>query len=974
MQTKVQKGLRKILIALVLIGALFVIVPALNVAHAEDAPPPPPAETPASPPEAPPAESTPPAETVVDLTPPVDEPPADSSTVDSETPATPDTATDGTPAPDGTEASGTEGLPEGTGTVETGDATATTDTENGANENSETTPTTGDTSVTNTNDADVGNTSEAEAQTGGNVAAGSGGATGVTGNALASSNVINVVNTNLINSTGIFAFLNALFGGGFNLRDFDLSYFFGGSATGGCSLSSCPDGNLTVTNGNDATVNNDITVNASTGGNSAQSGSGDSSILTGDAYASANVINVVNTNIVNSNYLLIAANNFGDMAGDILLPNSDFFDQLLASRPPQLPGNLDVDATNNASVTNNLDATADTGGNTSTSSDGGDASVTTGNANAAATTYNQVNQTQVGGTTFYMLINILGSWTGNVYGLPAGISWTRTPTGIALTSNSGGMPNLGCCGQGSTSVSNTNSATVNNNVSVYALTGENYASSGSGDASVNTGNAYASANVVNIVNTNVVGQNWLFAIFNIFGNWTGNLTFGQPDLWVGAVAETETPTMPGAHITYKFTVANRGLEAADHVVFRAHYPSRYLTFNNATPDESGDGSMVWNLGTLEPGDKREFTYDATAGVVDYGQEAIVPLVASVSGDPVDADEGDNTERVAVVIGRAIKVTGYAIADKWTSEPGIHVEKTASVDETTIPATVDYKVVVVNTGEQAYDAKLTDILSDPKGKLLYSRSWKLDTIKPGEEITLSYSIQFGGGLDVGKYVNTARVTGTKFNSTDAYSSQMTPVETKHTLRVTGVSLPKVLGVSTKAQECTEYITDYIKPGEANDPVQVRRLKIFLNVFEHESLTINGEFDSATDEAVQKFQKKYSTDILSPWGIGDATGNVYYTTRKLVNELYCKAISAKEFPLSPSQQNEILAYRNVYGFGAGADTAEHPAKILTEEMTQPMPKIELGDMVPRAPKKAPFFLGFFEWGAQLFSVIPAHAAVK
>src|SRR3989344_1446092 len=54
--------------------------------------------------------------------------------------------------------------------------------------------------------------------------------TTTTGDAFATSNVINLVNTNIFNSYGLILFLNQLFGGGFDLRDFNLSYFFDGEA------------------------------------------------------------------------------------------------------------------------------------------------------------------------------------------------------------------------------------------------------------------------------------------------------------------------------------------------------------------------------------------------------------------------------------------------------------------------------------------------------------------------------------------------------------------------------------------------------------------------------------------------------------------------------------------------------------------------------------------------------------------------
>ena len=191
--------------------------------------------------------------------------------------------------------------------------------------------------------------------------------------------------------------------------------------------------------------------------------------------------------------------------------------------------------------------------------------------------------------------------------------------------------------------------------------------------------------------------------------------------------------------------------------------------------------------------------------------------------------------------------------------------------------------------------------------------------------------------------------------------------------------KVLGATTAALQCSEYITEYLKPGEANDEAQVRRLKIFLNVFEKENLTVDGVFDERTRASVERFQVKHEEQILSPWGIGFPTGFVYYTTRKVINEMYCNSIEEKEFPLTESQQHEILAYRNVYGFGGGLATEdkENPQAIVQEVTSTPLPKILLKDLLtPIVQKKhpAPNFYGLFEWGTNLLSVIPAQAAVQ
>jgi hypothetical protein len=236
------------------------------------------------------------------------------------------------------------------GTVITGDATATTTVQNELNSNTTSPDSPGESNsshITSENDnvGELESQATSTADTGDNTAQGGDGtSTIVTGNAVSTANVINLVNTNIFNSVGLILFLNQLFGGGLDLRDFNLSYFFDGQAgasptvnetTGEpqCSLLTCMNSSeLNVVNTNTATVTNSVIVRAATGENTAMaSSSGDAVVDTGNAYAAANVLNLVNTNIVNSSYLLVSFNNFGDLDGDVTLPNAQFFGDLFAA-------------------------------------------------------------------------------------------------------------------------------------------------------------------------------------------------------------------------------------------------------------------------------------------------------------------------------------------------------------------------------------------------------------------------------------------------------------------------------------------------------------------------------------------------------------------------------------------------------------------------------------------------------------------
>jgi len=127
------------------------------------------------------------------------------------------------------------------------------------------------------------------------------------------------------------------------------------------------------------------------------------------------------------------------------------------------------------------------------------------------------------------------------------------------------------------------------------------------------------------------------------------------------------------------------------------------------------------------------------------------------------------------------------------------------------------------------------------------------------------------------------------------------------------------IPTAPTECDAYLTEFIRFGRTNTPEQVRRLQFVLKEFEGASVEITGVYDQRTLNAVHTFQKKYAGDILTPWGIKTSTGYVYLTTRKKVNEIFCR--NTRAFPLSGAEQQiiqktraQVLEYLSDHGTAA------------------------------------------------------------
>lgn len=770
------------------------------------------------------------------------------------------------------------------------------------------------TTVSNTNVATSTNAATTTAETGSNAAVSSGGSASVTtGDAAASANIINVINTSITNSSGFLLFLNAMFGGTVDLRS--LFNDFENTATSTCSLQTCETGTLTTETNNTAHVTNSVIVRSSTGGNTA-SGSTTADVQTGNASALANVVNVVNTSFTNSTYMLMSVSNIGNLVGDIILPSGTFFDRLFGGGGD---GAATVTNTNSATVTNTVAADADTGGNTA-SSTSGDATVTTGSAQSNTSVFTQANANAVGADRMFFLFRVFGNWTGQVFGAPNSIAWDETPTGVQLYNRdtSGTAP-----GADSVTASTTNTATITNDVQVYALTGENHVRAG-GDAAVATGDASANASVVNVVNTNVVGRNWLFAVFNIFGDWDGNIAFGQPNLWVGGrVQGPDTGIRPGAEVVYRFTVANRGDADARAVVLEHRFDPTRIRFTDAQQD----GVYRQTIGTVKAGTHREVTLVGHIRTdFGFGNTPISTETLATAAEP-DADLTDNREVIDASVFRPRPQGDRGARWERTGDADIAITAHRSTSTATTPGVIDYELQIVNSGEESYQTLLRDQITDSSGTIVHENAWYLDTVYPDEEITVAYSVAYGTSTPAGKYTNNAVIEGIEWNPSPMYGhafetdvattsvqllapdliATSTPAATTSPTVARAVATSTADAVRTLGRACDPYITGYVManaPSSAETDT-VMRIQQFLRTHMDPTLPITGVYGAQTVSAVHAFQETYRDTILTPWGLTEPTGNVYYLTLKTMNEVYCGDTTA--FPLNAQQESEIGAYR-------------------------------------------------------------------
>lgn len=742
----------------------------------------------------------------------------------------------------GTAANGSEDV-----TISTGNANASGEITTNAN-NTQTTSELGSTSptddldtythnATGTNEAEVGNTGTTSAKTGENTASSTNGdATVASGNAVSVLNIANLINTNVINSTGFIHLLNQLMEAGQSLDLRNIFFPNGGdsnTATSTCSLMSCAAEDIiyNIEHMNQATVTNKALIEAVTGKNAASGKV--ATVITGDAYAAANLMNIINSNIIDSNYILLALNILGALEGDLILPAGDLFASFFAkpNGVSQLEEIEDAAVNdnneNNADVSNDLKTKAESGANQATTT--ATSTIKTGNSNADSNIVNEINKNLFGGDSMYMLIRIHGSWDGNLYGLPDGLTWVRTDAGVLIyNENAEIVPSQIVAydvDSYTANFNNQNDVAIDNDMTIDATSGENSIEGEAG--SVSTGKAYAGANVMNIANTNVIGRNWVMATMNIFGDLNGDISFGRPDLWIGGqVSSPDTPVGPGSKLTYTYTIKNKGDLKASNVVFEQDLESAH-TFFSKNGEEVRDTTRREILGTIKPGQSIEVSYDAFVDEnLSYGTTP-VRARAHLSSDEPENNEEDNTETLSLVAERQqpsssgggsggsgggsssggastgssnggdSRSAGRVLGAKMDrtqrdidpdAEPKLSISKDSDQDNDAPIAAgtvVVYTITVTNDGGRAYNARVVDQLTNPIGSVVNEQAWDLGTIAAGEQIVLTYEIKYNPDTPTGAYENVAKLVAYETETGTSTPLEITPA--RHTLSIEGANL-------------------------------------------------------------------------------------------------------------------------------------------------------------------------------------------
>lgn len=572
-----------------------------------------------------------------------------------------------------------------------------------------------------------------------------------TGNINILSNVVNFINTNLIGSGWNFVIDIA---NGFS-DDLDISSLIWNPISG----------RLVISNENNAQANNSFSIVGNTGDNTAQSNGGNVVIDTGDINIATNIVNVVNTNIVNSQFLLTIINIWNDWSGDIVLP-SQRLDVTISEVPNVVINN--AENTNDASLVNDVSIIGDSGDNTTRTIHDATASVKTGEVVVANNIVNQVNTNLINEQWLNATVNIFGNWVGYVLGLDEQAEYNETNYQVMISLSRAGdpLPSSGSF----LSITNSNNASVVNEVDINANTGGNTAEGGR-NVSITTGNIAALTNIFNIINTNIVGGQWILALVNVFGNWTGDLAFGRPDLILTERVEApDKLRYPGDRIGVTLQYTNVGDSPATDVTLSDDYDNNVEVVDSNGGRDIG-GSVEWFIPRINPGETKEVSYTiAIADDVPFGQSTVTNN-AIISAHEKDRNYDNNVATASFSITRIHPSVGpgsgngfigtplynqNTISSFW---PAFTIKKQHFATTSIVNAgdQVKYQIRIKNTGSgDAPEAVVLDDLVDPKGNIVNAQGWDLGKVYVKEEIILDYTIEIKPWAINGTYKNYAQV--------------------------------------------------------------------------------------------------------------------------------------------------------------------------------------------------------------------------
>jgi len=379
------------------------------------------------------------------------------------------------------------------------------------------------------------------------------------------------------------------------------------------------------------------------------------------------------------------------------------------------------------------------------------------------------------------------------------------------------------------------------------------------------------------------------------------------NLSVTKVVSSATPSV-GDQITYTITINNAGPSTANNVLLTDILSGR-LSFVSAstTVGTYSNSTGVWSVGSLQNGASATLTIVATIGGGTHGQQ--IANTASVTANENDPNTGNNTATVNVVVNGTPSCSancgGGGGGGGGSNSANLGVTKTVNKTNALPGETVIYTINVVNYGPNSTtDVVVNDVLPSTLNFVSASATtgaynnltgvWNIGSMANGASAGLTITTTVKAGTIPQTITNNASVTGSVNDQDNSNNNSSVSFNSGN-----------IVVPPTPTPGSCYYLLDYLRADFNNNPVEVIKLQVFLKELEgFRNLQITGVYDAQTIVALDAFQNRYASDILTPWGHTAPTSYTYILTKKKVNEIYCRTA----FPVTPLQQNEIDNYRN------------------------------------------------------------------
>lgn len=295
---------------------------------------------------------------------------------------------------------------------------------------------------------------------------------------------------------------------------------------------------LDVTVATTQQLDNDIKVAANSGNISLDDARKVGDATTGNSEAVANVVNLLNSAVAAQQSFLGIINIYGNLNGDILLPEG-FIDGLIASNTPSTVLSADdiEDETirsqfKSVQAINNDVTLSATSGSITAQDTARIGDITTGDARTNLTIFNLAGAQVSATNSLLVFVNVLGEWVGFIINSPAG------DTTAAL---GGGLPSS----LPATAIKSDASSAINNTISVSANSGDIALNDIRRAGNLRTGDATASANILNIVNSQISLSDWFGILFiNVFGVWHGSFGVDTMNGGLSTATVADEPIAP----------------------------------------------------------------------------------------------------------------------------------------------------------------------------------------------------------------------------------------------------------------------------------------------------------------------------------------------------------------------------------------------------------------------------------------------